>query len=42
MGAAVGGADLKILAILTNEVTYDLVARPGISVPKTYGENKSV
>lgn len=30
MGAAVGGADLQILAILTNKVTYDLVARPGI------------
>jgi ABC-type nitrate/sulfonate/bicarbonate transport system substrate-binding protein len=30
MGAAVGGADLKILAVLTNKVTYDLVARPGI------------
>ena len=34
MGAAVGGADLKILAILTNEVTYDLVARPGIKSPE--------
>lgn len=34
MGAAVGGADLKILAILTNEVTYDLVARPGIKNPE--------
>jgi NitT/TauT family transport system substrate-binding protein len=30
MGAAVGGADLKILAVLTNKVTYDLVARPSI------------
>ena len=30
MGAAVGGADLKILAVLTNKVTYDLVARAGI------------
>jgi ABC-type nitrate/sulfonate/bicarbonate transport system substrate-binding protein len=27
MGAAVGGADFKILAVLTNKVTYDLVAR---------------
>jgi NitT/TauT family transport system substrate-binding protein len=34
MGAAVGGADLKILAVLTNEVTYDLVARPGIKSPE--------
>ena len=34
MGAAVGGADLKILAILTNKVTYDLVARPGIKSPE--------
>ena len=30
MGAAVGGADLKILAVLTNKVTYDLVGRRGI------------
>ena len=30
MGAAVGGADFKIIAVLTNKVTYDLVARPGI------------
>ncbi len=30
MGAAVGGADFKILAVLTNKVTYDLVARRGI------------
>ena len=34
MGAAVGGADLKILAILTSKVTYDLVARPGIKSPE--------
>jgi ABC-type nitrate/sulfonate/bicarbonate transport system substrate-binding protein len=34
MGAAVGGADLKILAVLTNKVTYDLVARPGIKTPE--------
>jgi ABC-type nitrate/sulfonate/bicarbonate transport system substrate-binding protein len=30
MGAVVGGADLKILAVITNRVTYDLVARAGI------------
>jgi ABC-type nitrate/sulfonate/bicarbonate transport system substrate-binding protein len=30
LGAAAGGADLKILAAFTNKVTYDLVARPGI------------
>ncbi|HTN71150.1 MAG TPA: ABC transporter substrate-binding protein, partial [Methylomirabilota bacterium] len=30
MGAAAGGADFKILAVLTNKVTYDLVARRGI------------
>jgi len=30
LGAAVGGADLKILAVFTNRVTYDLVARPNI------------
>ena len=30
LGAAVGGADLKILAVFTNKVTYDLVARSTI------------
>ena len=30
LGAAVGGADLKILAVFTNRVTYDLVTRPNI------------
>jgi NitT/TauT family transport system substrate-binding protein len=30
LGAAAGGIDLKILAVLTNRVTYELVARPGI------------
>lgn len=30
VGAAVGGADLKILANFTSRVTYDLVARPEI------------
>ena len=30
LGATVGGADLKILAVFTNRVTYDLVARPNI------------
>jgi NitT/TauT family transport system substrate-binding protein len=30
LGAAAGGADLKILAAFTNRVTYDLVVRPGI------------
>jgi ABC-type nitrate/sulfonate/bicarbonate transport system substrate-binding protein len=30
LGAAVGGLDLKILSIVTNRVTLDLVARPGI------------
>jgi NitT/TauT family transport system substrate-binding protein len=34
MGAAVGGADLRILAILTSKVTYDLVAQPGIRIPE--------
>ncbi len=34
MGAAVGGADLKIIAVLTGKVTYDLVARPGIKSPE--------
>jgi NitT/TauT family transport system substrate-binding protein len=30
LGAAVAGLDLKMLAVLTNRVTLDLVARPGI------------
>jgi len=30
LGAAAGGLDLKIMAVLTNRVTYDLVARPEI------------
>jgi NitT/TauT family transport system substrate-binding protein len=30
LGASAAGIDLKILAVLTNRVTYDLVARPGI------------
>jgi NitT/TauT family transport system substrate-binding protein len=30
LGASVAGFDLKILAVLTNRVTLDLVARPGI------------
>jgi ABC-type nitrate/sulfonate/bicarbonate transport system substrate-binding protein len=34
LGAAVSGSDLKILATLTNRVTYDLVARQGIKNPE--------
>ena len=34
LGAAAGGADLKILAAFTNRVTYDLVVRPGIKSPE--------
>jgi ABC-type nitrate/sulfonate/bicarbonate transport system substrate-binding protein len=34
LGAAVSGSDLKILATLTNRVTYDLVARQGIKTPE--------
>ncbi|TAJ88774.1 ABC transporter substrate-binding protein, partial [bacterium] len=34
LGAAAGGADLKILAAFTNRVTYDLVVRPGIKTPE--------
>jgi NitT/TauT family transport system substrate-binding protein len=30
LGASAAGIDLKILAVLTNRVTYDLVARPGV------------
>lgn len=42
IGAAAGGSDLKILAALTNRVTYDLVVRPEIKTPedlrgKTFG-----
>jgi NitT/TauT family transport system substrate-binding protein len=43
MGAAVGGADFKILAVLTNKVTYDLVARRGIkSVEELRGKQIGV
>ena len=34
IGAAAGGSDLKILAALTNRVTYDLVVRPDIKRPE--------
>ena len=34
LGAAVGGADLKILATFAGRVTYDLVARPEIKSPE--------
>ncbi len=34
LGAAVGGADLKILSSFTNRVTYDLVARQGTKSPE--------
>ena len=34
IGAVASGADLKVLSALTNRVTYDLVARPGIKSPK--------
>ena len=34
LGAAVGGADLKILASFTSRVTYDLVVRPEIKSPE--------
>jgi NitT/TauT family transport system substrate-binding protein len=34
IGAAAGGSDIKILAALTNRVTYDLVVRPGIKRPE--------
>jgi NitT/TauT family transport system substrate-binding protein len=42
IGAAAGGSDLKILAALTNRVTYDLVVRPNIKTRedlrgKTFG-----
>ena len=44
LGAAVGGADLKILATFESRVTYDLVARPEIKSPqdlrgKSFGIN---
>ncbi|HEY7319706.1 MAG TPA: ABC transporter substrate-binding protein [Candidatus Binatia bacterium] len=43
MGAAVGGADFKIVAVLTNKVTYDLVARRGIkSVEELRGKQIGV
>ena len=31
VGAVSSGADLKVIAALTNRLTYDLVARPGIN-----------
>lgn len=31
LGAISSGADLKVIAALTNRLTYDLVARPGIN-----------
>ena len=34
LGAVSIGADLKVIAALTNRLTYDLVARPGISRPE--------
>jgi len=34
LGAAVGGADLKILASFTSRVTYDLVVHPEIKSPE--------
>ena len=34
LGAAVGGADLKLLANFSSRVTYDLVARPEIKSPQ--------
>ena len=34
IGAVASGADLKVLSALTNRVTYDLVARPGIKSPE--------
>ena len=33
-GAIASGADLKVIAALTNRLTYDLVARPGINRPQ--------
>jgi len=40
LGAAGGGADLKILAVFTNKITYDLVARPGIKSPGDLREKR--
>src|SRR5215510_7527879 len=34
LSAVAGGAPLKILATINNRLTYDLVARPGISRPE--------
>ena len=34
MGAAVGGADLKLLANFTGRLTQDLIVRPGIRTPQ--------
>ena len=34
IGAVASGSDLKVLSALTNRVTYELVARPGIKTPE--------
>ena len=34
MGAVAGGSDMKIIAAITNRLTYDLVARPEIKKPE--------
>ena len=39
MSAVAGGAPLKILATINNRLTYDLVARPGITRPEDLGVN---
>ena len=41
LGASAAGIDLKILAVLTNRVTYDLVARPASRAPKICAANAS-
>lgn len=34
LGAAANGAELKIAAMMSNRLTYDLIARPGIAKPE--------
>jgi ABC-type nitrate/sulfonate/bicarbonate transport system substrate-binding protein len=42
LGASAAGIDLKILAVLTNRVTYDLVTRPDIKRVEDLRVNVSV
>jgi hypothetical protein len=40
LGAISSGADLKVIAALTNRLTYDLVARPASTGPRNSAESR--